>query len=64
MTSRTDVIGQNGNTGEHYMVEKIARILAGDYADMKLHGKNEGKVKWHLFIPKAIEVLRVVHEED
>ena len=54
--SRINHIGQNGNTGEHYHVEQIARIIAGDQADNALMGKNAGKKRWELYVPKAIEI--------
>jgi len=59
---RIDLISQNGATGEHYMVEKIARIMAGKDADMKLDGKNIGKLRWELYVPVAIKVMEALDE--
>lgn len=64
MTKRIDIISQNGATGEHYLVEDIARLLTGDSADMTLMGKNSGKKRWELMVPKAIEVIARVREFD
>lgn len=57
MTSRIDVIGQNGNTGEHYQVEIVARAIAGDRADEVLMGKRKGITRWQLHIDQALRVL-------
>jgi len=57
MTKRIDIIGQNGNEGLHYQVEDIARIIAGKDANNALMGKYQGKKRWELFIPTAIEVI-------
>lgn len=62
--SRIDIIGQNGNDGEHYLVEAICRVIAGEHADMKLMGNNSGKVRWQLFIPQAIKILEVISESE
>jgi len=61
--SRIDIIGQNGNEGDHYLVETVARMLAGDSQDKVLMGVHRGKTNWELFIPKAIEVIDVIKQE-
>ena len=60
--SRIDEIAQNGNDGLIYKVEEVCRIIAGEHADMKLMGKNAGKLYWEKFIPMAIKILEVVDE--
>jgi hypothetical protein len=62
VTSRVDIIGQNGGDGSHYLVEKVARVLAGKDADMKMMGKCAGKERWELFIPLAMKVIDAVEE--
>lgn len=62
--SRLDNIGQNGNDGEYYLVEKVARQLAGDCQDMRQGGRNEGKFYWELFIKQAIAVIAIVRDFD
>jgi len=57
--SRQDIVGQNGNDGEVYKVEKIARAIAGDRAEQQL---GEGKLGWTLFIPNAIRVMEVIED--
>ena len=64
MTSRMVPIGQNGNDGEYYLVEKVARQIAGDCQDQKLGGVSEGKCYWELFIQQAIAVIEIVREFD
>ena len=64
MTSRIDVIGSNAPDGEYYLVEKVARQIAGDCQDQKLGGKNEGKMYWELFIGQAMAVIEIVREFD
>lgn len=64
MTSRIDIISQNAADGEYYLVEKVARQLAGDCQDQKLGGKNEGKLYWELFIEQAMSVIEIVREWD
>jgi hypothetical protein len=60
MTSRIDIIGSNGPDGRVYLVEKIARIMAGEHADMQLMGKNAGKVRWQVYVPTAIKILEEI----
>ena len=60
--SRIDAIGRNGNDGRHYLVEKVARKLAGKFADMPLGGKSNGKSRWELHIDQAIEVIDEVEK--
>lgn len=60
---RIDEIGQNGNDGRIYLVEKVARIIAGEHADMKLMGTNSGKVRWQLSVPIAIKILEALEIE-
>lgn len=64
MTSRIDIISQNGADGEIYLVESVAKALAGRDADQVLMGKNSGKKRWELFVPKAMEVIAIVREWD
>jgi len=64
MTDRIEVICSNGPDGEIYLVEKVARQLAGDCQDMKQGGKNEGKLYWELFIQQAMAVIEIVREFD
>jgi len=59
MTSRVDIVGSNGNDGSHYLVEKVARAIAGDRAEQKL---GDGKLGWELFIPNAMRVLEALDE--
>lgn len=61
--SRIDIVASNGNTGEHYTVERIARALAGPDADMKMMGQNSGKRRWELYIKKAIEIYNILEKE-
>ena len=60
--SRIDEIGQNGNTGEHYIVEGVARIIAGDQADRVLGSKNRGKKGWELHVQQAIKILEYLEK--
>lgn len=57
MTSRIDEIGQNGNTGEHYLVEKIAKLIHKDF-------HVNPRYDWTDFIPVAIEILEAVRDEQ
>lgn len=61
-TTRVDIIGQNGNNGEHYLVEKMAKRLAGKDFDMMLSGKKGVRRKWEDFVPLAIELLDIAEE--
>ena len=64
-SGRIDPIGQNGNTGEHYIVEKVARAICHPLgADDFLMGINKGKRRWELFIPNAMRVLEVIEDEQ
>lgn len=57
LTSRIDIIGLNGNDGSHYIVEKIAKIIAGDKSDEVMGGVNKGKKRWELYLNKAHDIL-------
>lgn len=61
---RIDIISQNGPDGEIYLVESVARALAGKDADQVLMGKNSGRQRWELLVPKAIEVIEIVRGFD
>lgn len=61
---RIEVICSNGNDGEYYLVEKVARQIAGDCQDQKLGGISEGKCYWELFIKQAIAVIEIVRDFD
>lgn len=61
---RIDIISQNGNDGEIYLVEAVARALAGKDAEQQLMGKNSSKKRWELMVPKAIEVIEIVRGFD
>lgn len=58
------MVGQNGNDGNHYLVELVARRMAGDMADQPLMGKFKGKKGWQLFIDVAIDVIKIVEEHN
>lgn len=62
--NRIDIIGSNAPDGEYYLVEKVARQIAGDCQDQKLGGQAEGKVYWELFIKQAIAVIEIVRDFD
>ena len=63
-TSRIDVIGSNGSTGEHYLVEKIARAICGeDEADQPLGGRLVGNDRWTLSIGAATRVYIALWED-
>lgn len=62
MISRIDIIGSNGNEGTHYLVELVARAIAGKDANQILMGKNAGKRRYELYIDKAIEVVEIVED--
>ena len=64
MVSRIDVIGQNGGDGEHYLVERVARAIAGEHADKTLRGRGAGSQQWQLHIKQAMTVIDVVREND
>ena len=57
MTSRIDIIGQNGPTGEHYKVEKVARMIAKEWHS---GGLDEF---WEDFVPLAIKIVEVIEDE-
>lgn len=61
---RAEVIGQNGNTGEHYLVEAVAKLLAGDNPELPLGGRNKGKMRWMLYIDTAMKVIEEVRRHD
>lgn len=56
------IVMQNGNDGRVYLIEQIARCMAGDFADQKLMGKNAGKKRWQIHVPTAIKILDIVEE--
>jgi len=58
--SRPDIVGQNGNDGEVYLVEKVCRIIAGDNANQMLGGFSKGKKRWENHIKQAMEIINVV----
>ncbi len=61
--SRIDAIGANGNDGEVYLVEKIARAICGEaYADQVLAGVMEGKRRWETHITQAMRVVKVIKD--
>lgn len=60
---RIDIVGQNGNDGEHYLIEKIARAIAGDKADYPMMGENAGKKRWELHLEQALRVRESLSEE-
>jgi len=60
MTTRIDIIGQNGGDGSHYLVEKIARAICGEEQDFKMVGN---KRRWEQFVPNAIRVLGAIKDE-
>ena len=64
MTSRIDIIGSNGGDGSHYLVERVARAIAGPDADQKLSGKRSGTRRWELHIKAAMRVIEVIENED
>ena len=61
--SRQDIIGQNGSTGEHYIVEKIARAICGEDADQPLGGRLVGDDRWTLSIGAATRVYIALWED-
>ena len=60
-SGRIDNIGQNGNDGEVYLVERLAKAIAGIDANQVLKG---GKKRWELFIPNAMRVLDCLREAE
>jgi len=60
---RIDIIGQNGGDGEHYLIEKIARAIAGEHQDYPMMGKNAGKKRWELYLKQALRVRESLSEE-
>ncbi len=62
---RIDIIGSNGNDGEIYLVEKIARAICGEaYADQSMGPKSTVKYRWEIHIAQAMRVLEVIEEDD
>ena len=61
--SRRDIVGQNGNDGQVYIVEKIARAIAGDEADQPLGGRLVGNDRWTLSIGAATRVYIALWED-
>lgn len=57
---RIDYIGQNGGDGLHYLVERVARAIAGDTADYPMMGENAGKKRWELHIDQALAVIEEI----
>lgn len=62
--NRMEIIMRNGNTGEHYIVEKIAKRLAGKDFDMMLSGKKGVRRRWVDFIPLAMEIIEIVESDN
>lgn len=60
--ARIDIIASNGNDGKVYLVEKMAKRLAGKDFDMMLSGKKGVRRRWEDFVPLAIELLDIVEE--
>lgn len=54
---RMDVVGQNGNTGEHYLVETVARAMCGPDADEYMYGLRSKKQRWEIYIRPAMRVV-------
>jgi len=50
-TSRIDIVGSNGNDGSHYLVEKVAKVLADDPQD------------WELYVDVAIQLIGMIKDE-
>jgi len=48
---RIDQIGQNGGTGEHYLVERVAKVLADDPQD------------WEIYIGVAVRLIGMIKDE-
>ena len=57
MSSRINMIGLNGGDGLHYLVERIAKAIAGEHQDYPMMGKNAGKKRWELHIDQALAVI-------
>jgi len=51
------MIGLNGGDGLHYLVERIAKAIAGEHQDYPMMGKNAGKKRWELHIDQALAVI-------
>lgn len=64
MTSRIDVIGQNGPDGESYLVEQVARLIAGDHADRTEFPKTGKQLGWEAHIKQAMAVIEAVRGFD
>jgi len=63
-SGRIDKISQNGNDGQVYLVEKIARAICHPIGeDDVLGGINKGKRRWELYIEPAMRVLEVIKDE-
>jgi len=50
-SGRIDQISQNGNDGSHYLVEKVAKVLADDPQD------------WELYVHTAIQLIGMIKDE-
>lgn len=61
---RINYIGLNGNDGLHYLVERVAKTIAGERADEVLMGSRVGKQRWELHIDQALRVLDLLEVED
>jgi len=57
VSSRINMIGLNGGDGLHYLVERIAKAIAGEHQDYPMMGKNAGKKRWELHIDQALAVI-------
>jgi len=64
MVSRIDIIGQNGGEGEHYLIEQIARAIAGEHADKALRGRYAGQKQWQLHIKQAMAIMEIIEEAN
>ena len=62
--NRIDPIGQNGPDGEIYLVEKVARAIAGANADQILLPKEGPQKCWELHIKQAMKCIDIVREWD
>ena len=51
--ARIDHIGQNGPTGEHYLVEEIAKTIQRSH-------KTNARYDWEDFVPEAIAILEEI----
>jgi len=52
------MIGLNGNDGLHYMVERVAKAIAGPGSEEHMMGRNKGRMRWELHIEQAYRVIK------